>query len=88
MLSVNNEENLTLVRDIHSIIIRSGDFKEIVNLFVEVQMYQHVTDDNGDLKYYPSSQRMPLFVPTILMVDRINVTVYYIKTNLFRVMLS
>ena len=44
MLQVNNEERTGSITDIHSAVIQNGDATEIVHLFVEAQLYQHVTE--------------------------------------------
>ena len=53
MLLVNNEERTGKISDIHSIIIENRDDIESVHLFVKVQLYRNVTDDNGHPKYHP-----------------------------------
>ncbi|PFX25230.1 hypothetical protein AWC38_SpisGene10165 [Stylophora pistillata] len=74
MLWVNNEERTGRISDIHSVIIQNGDITETVHLFVEVQLYQHVTDDNGHPKYHPGSQSQYLCLSqTIQMVNSIDV---------------
>lgn len=53
MLLVNNEGITGKISDIHSIIIENRDDIESDHLFVKVQLYCNVTDDNGHPKYHP-----------------------------------
>lgn len=74
MFLVNNEERTGRITDIHSVIIQNGDLTESVHLFVEAQLYQHVTDENGNTKYHPGSQSQCLRLSqTIQMVHSIDV---------------
>jgi len=74
MLRVNNEERTGSITDIHSVVIQNGDATESIHLFVEAQLYQHVTDENGNAAYHSGSQSQCLCWPqTIQMVHSINV---------------
>ena len=74
MFLVNNEERTGRITDIHSVINQNGDLTESVHLFVEAQLYQHVTDENGNTKYHPGSQSQCLRLSqTILMAHSIDV---------------
>ena len=56
MLLVNSEERTGRISDVFSVIINNRHGRESVHLFVEVQLYRHVTDDNGHPKYHPGNQ--------------------------------
>ena len=74
ILLVNNEERTGKISDIHSEIIENRDDIGSVHLFVEVQLYGQVTDDNGHPKYHPGSHSQCLFLSqTIQMVNTIDV---------------
>lgn len=74
MLWINNEERTGRITDIHSVLIQNDGAIESVHLFVEAQLYQHVTDENGNTKYHPGNQSQCLcLAQTIHMVHSTNV---------------
>ena len=74
VLLVNSEERTGRISAIFSVIIKNRDGIESVHLFVEVQLYRHVTDDNGHPKYHPGNQGQCLCLSqTIKMVNTIDV---------------
>ena len=56
LLLVNSEERTGRISHVFSVIINNRHGIESVHLFVEVQLYRHVTEDNGHPKYHPGNQ--------------------------------
>lgn len=56
LLLVISEERTGRISDVFSVIINNRHGIESVHLFVEVQLYHHVTDDNSHPKYHPGNQ--------------------------------
>ena len=70
VVCVNNEEKTGRVIAIHSVTIQGEDEGASVHIFSEVQLYEHATDDIGQLKYHPGTQSHCLRLsPTIKMVN-------------------
>ena len=71
---VNDEERIGRINNIHSVMTQDEDERQCVHLFVEVQLYQHVTDADGQTKYHSGTQSEYLCLsPTIKMVNIIHV---------------
>ena len=54
MLRVNNEERTGSITDIHCAVIQNGGATESVHLFVEDQLYQHVTEWKRSISFWKS----------------------------------
>ena len=72
--SSNGEETTGRINNIHSVIIEDDGDNKGVHLFVEVQEYENVTDDDGEIKYHSGTQSVYLqLTSTIKMVNTIYV---------------
>ena len=70
IFSANNEERTGRINAIHSFTTHDEDGSSSVHIFPEVQLYEHVTDNNGHLKYHPGTQSQYLHLSgTIKMVN-------------------
>ena len=68
------EERAGRIMAIHSVIINGDDGVQHSYIFSEIQLYEHGTDENGQLKYHPGTQSQYLHLsPTIKMINAIDV---------------
>ena len=69
------EERTGRIIAIHSVTIYDEDERASVHIFSEMQLYEHATDDSGQLKYHPVTQSRYLRLsPAIKMVNVIHVS--------------
>ena len=70
IFSANNEERTGRINAIHSFTTNDESGRASVHIFSEVQLYEQVTDGNGQLKYHPGTQSQYLRLSgTLKMVN-------------------